>query len=405
LGEHLSAEGTSGADWRRWPAQYRDPASPEVAEFRDSHPELVDYHRWIQFELDRQLGAVAAHARSLGMPIGVYQDLAIGSAATGSDVWAFGDLFAAGVAVGAPPDPLAMHGQNWGFPPINPRSLVTNRFGYWIALVRSAMRHSGALRIDHVLGLVRQFWIPDGKPARDGAYVRYPSEEMFAILALESVRSAAIVVGEDLGTLPPELPALMERWGLLSSRVLLFERTERGAFRAASEYPRMALTTATTHDLPTLAGFWAGRDIELRTELNLSRTPRVRPQLAERRRDRLALIERLRAESLLPASADVPVDDLDIRAAVHALLRRTPSWLFGISLDDLVGEVEPVNMPGVGPEHFSSWTRRLSQSIESMSGDPRVQRAFGVERDWITEHSHQARELSAEHRSRTVRDP
>ncbi|MEO7217302.1 MAG: 4-alpha-glucanotransferase [Gemmatimonadaceae bacterium] len=384
LDEYFRRDGSTDGDWRHWPAQYRDPRSHTIAEFRAAHVDLIDYHRWIQFELDRQLGAAAAHARTLGLPIGIYQDLAIGSAPTGSDNWAFGDLFANGATVGAPPDPLALQGQNWGFPPINPHRLASRRYDYWIALLRGAMRHSGALRIDHVLGLIRQFWIPDGKSSREGAYVQYPSAELFAILALESVRSAAIVVGEDLGTVPEELPAMMQRWGVMSSRVLLFERDSRGAFRPPQDYPQMALTTATTHDLPTLAGFWASRDIELRAELGVTRTARVRPELTARRGERLALIERLRAESLLPDADTVSLDDLDIRAAVHAFLRRTPSWLVGIALDDLVGEIEPVNMPGVGPDHFSSWTHRLSLSVEDIANDPRVQRAFGVERNWVS---------------------
>jgi 4-alpha-glucanotransferase len=316
------------------------------------------------------------------MPVGLYQDLAIGTAPSSGDDWSFPDLFVTGASIGAPPDPLAPQGQNWGLPPLHPLRLAEQGYAYWTALVRGAVRHAGALRIDHVLGLFRQFWIPAGASGRDGAYVRVPTRDLLGVLALETARAGALVVGEDLGTVPPEVPPALEEWRVLSSKVFYFEREAGGGFKPARAYPALSLATANTHDLPTLAGYWLGRDVELRRALGLLPTARAeRAARADRARDREALVERLVDEGLLDAEAPPP-DDVTLRAAVHAFLRRTPAWLVGLSLEDLVGEVEPVNVPGVGPDDYPSWTRRLSAPLEALATDAAVRRALGVERDW-----------------------
>jgi 4-alpha-glucanotransferase len=368
-------------NWREWPDELRAPDSPGVAAFTRAHASRVDYHRWLQFVLDEQLAAAAGEARAHGMPVGLYQDLAIGTAPSSGDGWSFPDLFVTGASIGAPPDPLAPQGQNWGLPPIHPLRLAEQGYAYWAALVRGAVRHAGALRIDHVLGLFRQFWIPAGASGSDGAYVRVPTRELLGVLALETARAGALVVGEDLGTVPPEVPPALEEWRVLSSKVFYFEREGDGEFKAARAYPALSLATANTHDLPTLSGYWRGRDVELRRELGLLPTARAeRAARADRARDRTALVARLVAEGLLDAES--PPGDVALRAAVHAFLRRTPAWLVGLSLDDLVGEVEPVNVPGVGPDDHPSWTRRLSMPLEALAGDRDVRRALGVERDW-----------------------
>jgi 4-alpha-glucanotransferase len=293
----------------------------------------------------------ARRART-GCRWGLYQDLAIGTAPSSGDGWSFPDLFVTGASIGAPPDPLAPQGQNWGLPPLHPLRLAEQGYAYWTALVRGAVRHAGALRIDHVLGLFRQFWIPAGASGRDGAYVRVPTRDLLGVLALETARAGALVVGEDLGTVPPEVPPALEEWRVLSSKVFYFEREAGGGFKPARAYPALSLATANTHDLPTLAGYWLGRDVELRRALGLLPTARAeRAARADRARDREALVERLVDEGLLDAEAPPP-DDVTLRAAVHAFLRRTPAWLVGLSLEDLVGEVEPVNVPGVGPRRL-----------------------------------------------------
>lgn len=379
LEEHFTREGEHPPPWRDWPAPYRTPASPEVAAFRESYREAVDFHRWLQFELDRQLGEVARRGREAGLSIGLYQDLAIGTAPSGSDTWAYPSLFAKGVSIGAPPDDYSATGQIWGLPPLDPHRLYEDRYSYWIALVRSALRHAGALRIDHVLGLFRQFWIPAGKSGVDGAYVRFPTNDLFGILALESARHRAVIVGEDLGTIPPEVPETLKRWGVLASRVMLFERERDGAFRSARSYEPLALATADTHDMATLAGFWQERDIELGREVGLMTTDAdERAARAARGRDRRALLARLAADGALDGRAEPT--GAELRGAVHRFLCSTPALLVGISLDDVAGEVEPVNIPGIGADRYPSWTRRMRAPLESLRGDPEVDAALRCER-------------------------
>ena len=377
-------EREKGNAWQAWPPELRDAHGPAVRALRVRERERVDFFRWLQFELDRQLGAAQARALSLGMPIGLYQDLAIGAAADGSDTWMRPHLFLDGVTIGAPPDPYAAEGQNWALPAINPHHLGEDGYAYWAQLVRAGLRHGGALRIDHVIGLFRQFWIPRDMKGRDGAYVRFPADDLLGILALESVRAKALIVGEDLGTVPPEVGPALERWGVLSSKVLYFEQARDGArFKPASSYPSLALTTANTHDMPTLAAFWRELDIDLRAQVGALATKQaVDAGRRERAAAREALATTLLEEGLWPAG-DEPKSDLALRGAVHAFLRRTPSWLVGLSLDDLAGELEPVNLPGVAPDTWPSWTRRMTMSLEDIRESTEVQRALGVERRWI----------------------
>jgi 4-alpha-glucanotransferase len=300
------------------------------------------------------------------MRVGLYQDLAIGSSPTGADSWAYADHFVDGVTVGAPPDPYSADGQNWGLPPLDPRALKRGGYRYFIDLIRAAFRHAGALRIDHVMGLFRLFWIPQGMSGRDGAYVRYPAEDLLGIIALESVRHRALVVGEDLGTVPAEVPPRLSKWGVLSSKVLYFERESDGTFKRADRYPALALATANTHDMPTIAGFWSERDIELRRELGLIAAGEEEARArAERDRDRGALVQLLDEERIIPGGA--PQSSAELRAAVHGFLWSTPSQLVGLSLDDLAGETEAVNVPGVGGDRYPSWTRKMRADLEAIT--------------------------------------
>jgi 4-alpha-glucanotransferase len=260
-------------------------------------------------------------------------------------------------------------------PPIDPRALRRDRYRYFVRLVRSGFRHAGALRIDHVMGLFRLFWIPEGKTGKEGAYVRFPAEDLLGILALESVRHHALVVGEDLGTVPKEVPPTLERFGVLSSKVLYFERDKRG-FRPAERYPALALATANTHDMATLRGFWEGRDIEQRAKVGLipdeSAAARARE---EREKDKKALLTRLAREGAL-ASPKAPNDEAELRGAIHEFLCRTPAALVGLALDDLAGEAEAVNLPGVGPDKHPSWRRKMGMTIDEMRGSEEVRAAL-----------------------------
>ena len=362
----------TGDPRREWPAEYRDPDSAAVAAFRAQHATAIECECYLQFELDRQLAAVAAG----GPPLGIYQDLAVGSSPSGSDRWAWDHLFARGVTIGAPPDPYAWDGQNWGLPPLDPHRLRADGYRYWTLMLRSALAHSGVLRIDHVMGLFRLYWVPEGARASAGAYVRYPAEELLAILALESQRHGAVVVGENLGTVPEDVRPAMERWGLLSSELLYFARDDEGAFRPAAAYDRRTLVSVGTHDHVPLAGFWAGRDLALRERAGLFASAGDAMRAHEdRKRERTALLRRLAAEGVW-ADTDRAPTPLELVRAVHAFLARTPSVLFGVSLDDITGESDPVNLPGVDAERYPSWTRRMGMALEQLDGDPRVQAAI-----------------------------
>jgi 4-alpha-glucanotransferase len=370
-----------GPDARQWPPELRDARGDAVARMRERLAERVDYHRWIQFEIDRQLGDAAIDASRAGLTLGLYQDLAVGSAPSGADVWANPELFVQGATVGAPPDMYSDEGQNWGLPAINPHVLRATGYDYWVRLLRAGFRHTGALRIDHALGLFRMFWVPLGRSARDGAYMTSFSDELFGILALESVRHNALVVGEDLGTVPPEVPKVLERWGVLGSKVQVFERDFfTGRFCAAPEYPRMALATVNTHDLPPLVGWMEGRDIMLRAELgDLADPVQAAAMLDGRMADRVALVESLIGEGLLPETARENVTPDALIAAAHAFLRRTPSALVGLSLDDLAHERTPVNIPGVWQDKYPSWSRRMRDTLEALLAEPGTAKALGHE--------------------------
>jgi len=373
LAEHLGT-----GDWRQWPARYRDPRDESVEALRGNLAEAVEFHAWLQFELERQLGYAAHAARRARVPIGIYQDLAIGAAPGGADTWSNPQLFLMRVSVGAPPDDYSARGQNWGLPPLDPRRLADDGYRHWIALLRACFRHAGALRIDHVIGLFRQFWIPEGMEGSQGAYVRFPADDLLGILALEARRNGALVVGEDLGTVPPDVPPALHQRGVLSSGVFYFEREGR-EYRPAAEYEPCALATANTHDMPTLEGFWRGRDVEVKREIGMIGTDEeAAEEMDSRDAERAAIRRRLREEGTLPPSAKPPRGP-ELRGAIHRFLCSTPAAMVGISLDDLVGEVEPVNVPAAPPDRFSAWTRKLSMPLEDLPNDPDVAAALGCE--------------------------
>lgn len=300
LHEHFFKGPSAAWDWRAWPAPYRDAAGSEVRRFREEHAERVDFFAWLQWLADEQLAAAQQEACAAGMALGLYRDLAVGIHPGGSAAWSRPDVVPTGAAIGAPPDDFNPKGQNWGLAALSPRALVEAGYEPLARLFRANMRHAGALRIDHVMALQRLFWIPEGADATAGAYVRYPLADQLGVLALESERAGCVVVGEDLGTVAEDFRRATDAAGVLSYRVLYFERDEEGGFAPPSAYPARALVTATTHDLPTLRGWWGERDLDWRERLDLYRDPEAAAVArADRARDRAALLERLRAEGTI----------------------------------------------------------------------------------------------------------
>ncbi len=362
--------------WQRWPEPYRDPAAPAVAQFRRDHLERVEFYEWLQWQCERQLHGVGARAQELGLGVGLYGDLAVSIDRGGAEAWANQDLYALAAGVGAPPDDYSPSGQNWGLPPPIPERLRTTGYAPFIATLRASMRHAGALRVDHVMGQMRLYWIPEGMPNAQGAYVHYPMHDLLGILALESQRNQCMVIGEDLGTVPDEMRHAMYEYGVLSYRLLVFERRHGGEFKAPGEYPATALVAATTHDLPTLAGFWAGRDLQMRHELGLYPNDGVyQQQVLERAQDRARLLLALQREGLLPAGASLdpaaaPELTPELMRAVHGFLARTPCKVLMTQLEDVLGVRDQVNVPGT-TDQYPNWRRKLPVALERWSADER----------------------------------
>lgn len=373
LQEHLHAQDANVWGWPAWPQEYRDPQGAAVQEFARVHASSVQYRTWLQWLAELQLESCQRYARTRGMGIGLYCDLAVGVNGGGAETWVERDMYAIGMHAGAPPDPLAPGGQDWGLPPWSPQRLRAARYEPFIATVRANMRHSGALRLDHVMALMRLFWTgPDG-----GTYVDYPLEDLMAVLALESQRHQCMVIGEDLGNVAPRMREAMREGSLLSYKPLLFEREEDGGFRPPAQWQPKALAVVSTHDLPTLRGFWLGEDIELAAKLELYPTRAAHEEhVLSRAQDRARLLLALQREQLLPEGASVQPTSLPDATpafvdAVYAYLARTPCWLVGVQLEDVTGQLLQVNVPGTSEERFPNWRRKLPIDVEALGSDPR----------------------------------
>ncbi len=357
-----------GPCWGTWPAEYRDAENPAVARFAAEHSDAVERHIYLQWEADRQLAAAGAGR--------LYRDLATGTDPWGADSWSQPSCYLAGASVGAPPDLLNRSGQKWGLTTFSPFAFRTQGYGAFIAALRANMRHAGALRIDHVMCLTRLFLIPESMPATAGAYIRYPLPDLLRIVALESRRQRCMVVGEDLGTVPHGFRPALRQAGILSCRVLPFERTEDGSFKPPSRYPALAAASSGTHDLAPIKAWWLGADIALREELKQFPDEAMRhAEAADRERDRprlLALLQQLglltaeQAAILLPEPGR-PVFDPALTVAIHRFLQRTPCALVLYQAEDLLGSAEMVNLPGTVDEH-PNWRRRLGVPVASLLG-------------------------------------
>jgi (1->4)-alpha-D-glucan 1-alpha-D-glucosylmutase len=360
LSAHFRAEGR----WwlGDWPEAYRRADAPEVARFAAENPRQVAYHAWLQHVADVQLGQAAAEARRSGMSIGLYRDLAVGGDLGGSEIWGAPERFALGLSIGAPPDPLGPQGQNWGLPPFDPLALETQGLAAFRALVAANMRHAGAIRIDHAFQLQRLFLIPRGASATEGAYVAYPFEALLAVLRLESHRHRCLVIAEDLGTGPEGFSDAIMASGILSYRVLSFEREGDGGFKPPEVYPAEALAVITTHDLPTFRGWVRGLDVDLRQTLAL-----FDPETAERERG--ARREEIRRFSEALTAQGLPAEGPDGEPTLEAAMRylaRSRSGLVGLQIEDAAGELNQPNLPGVDGVH-PNWRRRLGQTLDAIT--------------------------------------
>ena len=255
--------------WRDWPPEYHDPDSEATQAFAREHWRMVLFYKYIQWQIDIQLGAAQTHAKDLGLDIGLYHDLALATDRFGADLWAHRRFYVEGSRVGAPPDDFSPNGQDWSFPPPNAYEHFRDGYRLFSESIRKNLRHGGALRIDHVMRFFHLFWIPEGLEAKRGLYVRDRHEDVIRILALESERNRVVIVGEDLGTVADEIRETLSRFGILSYRLFYFEKWQNGVFKIPHEYPAQALVSSSTHDLPTLAGFWSNRDIDARRAAGL----------------------------------------------------------------------------------------------------------------------------------------
>lgn len=363
--------------WPVWPEDYRDPDGEAVARFTEAHAFEIGYHEYLQWLADGQLARISQRCREQDMAVGLYLDIAVSVDRAGSDTWGDPQLYAAGASVGAPPDEVNPNGQGWGLPPLVPTRLRETRYGVFIDTLRATMRHAGAVRIDHVMGLMRLFWIPPGQPPANGAYVMYPLEEMVAIVALESERNRCLVIGEDMGTVAPAVRQAMASAELLSYRLLYFERDAQGGFLPPQAYPRHALVAVSTHDLATLAGWWSGHDLEVRKALSLFPSPAAyEAQLAGRAQERVRLLLALQHAGLLPpgispeAACEAPLTPALVEAA-HAFLASTPAQVMMVQLEEVLGLPDQANLPGTVDEH-PNWRRKLPVSLEQLETEPRL---------------------------------
>jgi 4-alpha-glucanotransferase len=349
--------------WRQWPPPWRHPAPSRLKTLRRDERDQCEFHEFVQWIADRQLRACKETAKRCGMPVGLYVDLAAGMHPDGAEAWAQQHAVLADVSMGAPPDEFNRAGQDWGLAPFSPSALVVNEFLPLRSLMQSTMRHAGAIRLDHVLGLKRVYMVPHGC-ASEGTYVHFPFEPLLQTIARESTELRCVVVGEDLGTVPEGFRETMARWGLWSYRVMLFEREHDGRFKPPEAYPEQALATFNTHDLPSLRGWLAAHDLGVKRGLGLD--PGESEEVRASAQQRLREILRERAGQYLDG-------DSNELFAIAAFLAQTPSRLVVIALDDVLGALEQINVPGTVDQH-PNWRRKLPVTLEDLEGNESLRR-------------------------------
>lgn len=351
-------------DWHRWPEPFRDPRSPEVAAFARDHAAEVAFHAWCQWVADASLADAGRACRDAGMAIGLVADMAVGTDPSGSHAWSRQREILPGLSVGAPPDVFSPLGQDWGLTAFSPRALQAGGFAAFLEVLRAAMRRAGGLRVDHAMGLARLWLVPAGAGPAEGAYLRYPLDDLLRLLALESHRARSVVIGEDLGTLPEGFSERLDGAGLLGMRVLWFERGQDGGFRPPAAWTRRAVAMTTTHDLPTVAGWWRGRDIDWRARLGLLGDKEA-AERAQREADR-PLLWRALGQATPPPADPRPVVDAALQHVAGAACD-----LAILPLEDLLALEEQPNLPGTIDQH-PNWARRLPGEAATLLDVPEV---------------------------------
>lgn len=371
LDELLHKQDRSRWTWRDWPAEYQVPESEACRNFARIYRRTIEFYKYIQFVIEEQLSAAQDFAATCGMQIGLYHDLAVATDNCGSDLWGHREFYVNGCRVGAPPDDFSPCGQDWCFPPPNTRAHRDHGYRLYRESICKIARHGGALRIDHVMRLARLFWIPKDTAPAQGTFVRDDATDLLRILALESVRSRIIIVGEDLGTITDEIRDLLSRFGILSYRLFYFEKhAHDGSFKHSHEYPRQALVASSTHDLPTITGFWTGHDIEARRAAGLIDEGAYWNQIRDRKRDKQRMLDRLHSENLLPDgyardAEHVPEVDGNLHQAIIGFLAQTPCALLLLNQEDFTMEPNQQNLPGSTAE-YPNWRRKMKWKIEDL---------------------------------------
>jgi 4-alpha-glucanotransferase len=378
LREHFQKKMPEASGPRQWPEEFRSPETPEIKQFQRDNEEAVLFWMYLQWQLDEQLRGAQDYALGKGMLIGLYNDEALAVDRDGADFWAWRDLFHDEFRVGAPPDAFAPDGQDWGFPPPNTQKQRESGYKLLRRRLNTNSKYGAALRIDHVMQLYRLFWIPtDGKP-KDGVYVKDFVEDLLNVLAIESHLSQTIIIGEDLGTAPYGFRDLLAARGILSYKVFYFERDNQENMIPFYNYPKLALATVNTHDLPTLAGFWSGRDIEIRSQIGQLDDDRRKQFELDRKNHKAKIIERLVNDGVLPAETAheawiKPFPTEDLHASVMKFVLYTPSKLAVVSQEDLFLDLRQQNVPGTTSER-PNWVTKMRYTVEELRSDPEAVR-------------------------------
>ncbi|MFC3914497.1 4-alpha-glucanotransferase [Pseudaeromonas sharmana] len=371
----LYGQGMNAWGWPAWPEEYREYHKPAVANWAAEHDADVRFYMYLQFLADEQLANADAKAKSSGMIMGIYRDLAVGVSEGSTEIWANSELYCPKASVGAPPDVLGPLGQNWGLPPMDPAKLLEAQYQPMIDLFRSNMRSCGSLRIDHAMALLRLWWVPPGASAAKGAYIYYRVNDLLGILALESVRNQCLIIGEDLGTVPDGMDVLLKENGVHSYRIFFFERSKTdGGFISPAHYPEQAMAALTTHDMPTLRGYWHCDDLTLGRELGLYPDDAVLDSLrADRHQAKQRILDSLHGHGVLSDSVPRDVNwagmsrELNHGMQIHMCLGNCA--LFSTQLEDWLEMDKPVNVPGTSTE-YPNWRRKLTRNLSDIFADP-----------------------------------